>query len=406
MAANGAAVAVPESVDRALKHIVHERGWKNPKYHIEQGSNDGDGYLSALYRIVIRNEDDPLCLMCKAMLPSMEKSHFVEGAFRCEIFVYNRLLPALEELVHLKKPLPWPRGYPTDPQSPCLVIEDMKPQGFGINKRGATLDERQCRLIATQLARLHGAGMVLDKFRPDLIAELKEMVDEPVWLEELKNVFLPFLKSSVNTPDMLKDRFPPSVMEKLESISTMSIEDYFEYLRPDPEGGNSIVHGDCHVNNILFQQNEAGATVGCCLIDFQIVRYAWPAPDLAIILLCTTEKKLRDEHWASLMRQYHDELQGTLRAGGIEDPDSVYPWHMFQRQMQRACRMAVGMVPCMVHVFTDDSAIKDVQGAIADATGSEEAKDSEVAGFQVKDTPEVRRRYGDAVQSMLDWGWL
>lgn len=70
--------------------------------------------------------------------------------------------------------------------------------------------------------------------------------------------------------------------------------------------------------------------VGCCLIDFQIVRYSWPPLDLAIILMCTTEKAMRDEYWDSLMRGYFDELHSTLRAGGIEDPDSVYSWERFQ----------------------------------------------------------------------------
>ncbi|XP_034244156.1 uncharacterized protein LOC117646916 [Thrips palmi] len=346
--------------------------------------------------------------MCKATLASMEKSNFIESVFKSEIFVYNRLLPALEEVAHLKNPLPWPRGYPagSSSQSPCVVMEDMRPQGFGISERGTTLDEKRCRLLVTQLARFHGAGMVLDKQRPDLMAELKKIVDEPVWLEELKKVWRPFLKATVNTPDLIKDRFPASVIEKLHNICNTYTEDFFDYLLPDPEGGNTVVHGDCHVNNILFQTNEVGEAVGCCLIDFQIVRYAWPAPDLAIILLTTTEKKLRDEHWASLMRQYHDELQSTLRAGGIEDPDSVYPWHMFQKHMQRASRMAIGLVASFVHAFTDTSAIKDVQNTLADVTNNGEAKNSEVGVYKIKDSPEVRRRFGDAVQSVLDWGWL
>lgn len=75
---------------------------------------------------------------------------------------------------------------------------------------------------------------------------------------------------------------------------------------------------------------QSGAAKGCRLIDFQTVRYGWPTPDLVLILLSVTEKATRDENWHTWMRLYHKVLQDTLRAAGIEDPDSVYSWARFQ----------------------------------------------------------------------------
>lgn len=63
---------------------------------------------------------------------------------------------------------------------------------------------------------------------------------------------------------MITDRFPEGspVNEKLKGLFAKfsSAEGYFEHIRPDPEGGNSVGHGDCHINNVLFQKNEVKFT--------------------------------------------------------------------------------------------------------------------------------------------------
>lgn len=47
--------------------------------------------------------------MCKTTMASMDGAPFIARAFKAENFVYNRLLPAMEEIAQLKGPLPWPR---------------------------------------------------------------------------------------------------------------------------------------------------------------------------------------------------------------------------------------------------------------------------------------------------------
>lgn len=43
------------------------------------------------------------------------------------------------------------RAYPTDVQSACVVMEDMRPKGFGMSERGIVLDEKRCRLLLSQV---------------------------------------------------------------------------------------------------------------------------------------------------------------------------------------------------------------------------------------------------------------
>lgn len=404
-----AALDVPECVHKALGGVADKHGIKKPRFHIESGSNEGDGYLSVLYRVTVEDEDgdaDDLRLMCKTTMAAMEGAPFIVHVFKVEGLMYNKVLPLLEQIARLQSPLPWPRGYPNESKPPCLVMEDLRPGGFSICKRGTVLSDKHCRLFVTQIARFHGAGMALDTLRPDFIAEFRKATEDFAVLEEIKDKFGPFMKAGEKAPEMLTDRFPvgSEVYECLKERFATFGADFFEYLMPDPEGGNGLAHGDCHINNVMFQHDEAGEVQGCRLIDFQAARYAWPTPDLVGILLCVTEKPTRDAHWHEWLQLYHTELQATLRAAGVPDPDAVYSWERFQGHLQRACKMVVCMVPMMVHGFTESGAIKEIQGAVAQMAGEQPADPSEM--MHIKETPTLKRRFGDVVANLAEWGLL
>ncbi|XP_034242341.1 uncharacterized protein LOC117645901 [Thrips palmi] len=404
------AADVPAVVHKALGGIVEERGWEKPKFHIEIGSQEGDGYLSVLYRVVAENEadGDDLRLMCKTMLGALDGSLFLAHVFKAESLMYNKVLPAMEEIANMKKPLPWPRGYPNELQPPCLVMEDLRPEGFSICKRGTVLDDQHARLFVTEMARFHGAGMALDKLRPDFIAEFVRESTNLAVMEELKEKFAVFTNSGREAPLMIKDRFPEGspVFENLKTRFESFGTDFFGYIVPDPDGGNAIVHGDAHINNVMFQRDESGAPCGCRLIDFQAVRYGWPTPDLLTNLLCVTEKPTRDKHFREWLKLYHETLQDTLCAAGIKDPDSVYSWDRFQGHLSRAAKMVVCMVPMLVFGFTEDEAIKEIQGALATMATNEEDQPPPDYQFKLKETPTLKRRFGDVVDDLVEWGWL
>lgn len=68
--------------------------------------------------------------------------------------------------------------------------------------------------------------------------------------------------------------------------------------------------------------------------------------------------------------------------------------------------MAVCMVPMMVHAFTEDAAIKELQEALAVMTSTEEVPIAETAMLQIKGTPNLKRRYADVVENLVEWGLL
>ncbi|KAJ1526563.1 hypothetical protein ONE63_008150 [Megalurothrips usitatus] len=333
MAASGD-LAVPRVVEAALPAIAAREGFTRPGFHVESGSNDGDGYMSVMYCIRVQNEDgdkDALHLVSKVTTPSAEGAPMMSRMFAAEGSVYSQLLPAMEEIAGMRAPLPWPRSYHvavTGPPPHCLVLRDLRPDGFAMVDRKKPLDLQHCRLMLRAIARFHGAGMALQHLRPDAFRAMRDALGADLAaVEETANNFMRFLAPGQAVPDLVRCRFGEVVYAKLKDMFTNIPNEFLDFMLPDPEGGNTIVHGDFHLNNILYQyEKDTGAVQDCVLIDFQMARYGCPASDLLPMLMAFTDKALRDEHWQGLLRGYHDELQATLRAAGCEDPDAIYSW--------------------------------------------------------------------------------
>lgn len=58
------------------------------------------------------------------------------------------------------------------------------------------------------------------------------------------------------------------------------------------------------------------------IVDFQVVRYASPALDLAYIMYMCLNRQQRAEHMSSLLEYYTDELHRRLVQ--MSDEDSVF----------------------------------------------------------------------------------
>ncbi|KAJ1526562.1 hypothetical protein ONE63_008149 [Megalurothrips usitatus] len=327
--------------------------------------------------------------------------------FAAEGSVYSQLLPAMEEIAGMRAPLPWPRSVVTGPPPHCLVLRDLRPDGFAMVDRKKPLDLQHCRLMLRAIARFHGAGMALQHLRPDAFRAMRDALgaDLAAMKETLKN-FKHFLAPGQAAPDLVRDRFGEEVYAKLKELFANIPDKYLDFVLPDPEGGNTIVHSDFHLNNILYQYDkDTGAVQDCALIDFQMARYGCPASDLMPMLMAFTDKALRDEHWQGLLRGYHDELQATLRAAGCEDPDAIYSWQRLTAQIRRHWRQGLSRAPLFVHVMTGgDEEMKAVQKMVAHLLNKDAVGDAPTVNL--KKLPAVAQRFGDLVQDVIDWGWL
>lgn len=400
---------LPADVAQAVSKVVKTQGFKTPRFLVEPGSGTRDGFCSQVYRIAISDEADPeraaLNIIFKRSINV--KGRLLRKMFATEDIMYNKVLPALEDVARLQEPLPWPKCYfgsvPAEP--PFLVaLGDLKPSNYRMPDRSQLLDAAHCYAVVSQLASLHGAGLALKHLRPDDFQRSSRLLENPWGHPDMKKDSTFFHRASLTAPDIVKDKFPEGsdVNKALVKLFEAFLDHNEAFFGPADGPGYTIIHSDCHANNLMFQYDKDGTVTGCRLIDFQTAFYGNPALDLCTLLLICVEKDVRDQHWDTLLREYHTKVQRTLRAAGCGDPDAIYPWELLQSLLASASVYALGMMPLYYNaLFGDDedvAAFKATMAAIADGSTTQ------TIAFRV--TPRYKRCLEGLVQDMVAKGWL
>ncbi|KAK3929864.1 Tol-Pal system protein TolB [Frankliniella fusca] len=359
--------------------------------------------------------------------------------FGVEGLTYETLIPTLKELGQLRAPLPWPKCYFTAVQGGhpyCLALEDFKPEGFVMLDMKGWPDADHLRLALDQIARHHGAGMALERLRPDLFKTLRDKLPDLTRKPELFNMMRQFILPVPSIPGVLlnffhfrrdlikfcqpcsdvdrarlaglvKDRYPEgsevhTVLQKLCDVFMTSFNKIVWPLVSKDGRGFTFIHGDCHKNNIAFKYDKNGKVEACKLYDFQATSYKMAAQDLLVLMFCSTEKATRDKHWDSLLRGYVAKVHETLRAAGLKDVDEIYSWDILQEQMRRLAVPALCMMPIFYGLMNaDDSVIDEVRDNLVNST---EKVDGD--GLVLRPTPKLIKEYEGLIEDVVRWGWL
>lgn len=93
-----------------------------------------------------------------------------------------------------------------------------------------------------------------------------------------------------------------------------------------------ITQGDCWAPNFLIRETIPGK-FNVLILDFQLARCGSPVLDIMFFIYACTDKKLRDNHYKQILRDYYDELTESCRALGL-DLNSVYDWEKFMQEVK------------------------------------------------------------------------
>lgn len=199
--------------------------------------------------------------------------------------------------------------------------------------------------------------------------------------------------------------FLPGIKEHVNKLRKVS-DDVFNLLvklrRPtDPLGTrfNTICHGDMWMGNLMFSQNKStkqqnmngesnssangkhddqseqvsncmedgaacststvpdGATsslpsdrdpTACYMIDFHSAQFLSPATDLAHLLLTSTTREYRKEHWDEVVQHYYDIFNTTLSEFGLVLRHLGTTYNDFLYEVKRALR---GQFLCVAFII-------------------------------------------------------
>ncbi|XP_034231379.1 uncharacterized protein LOC117639633 isoform X2 [Thrips palmi] len=255
--------ALLDVAQQALVRVAADEGFNDPQFEVESGSGARDGFTSTLSRIIVREKDGSkeLSLICKTSLDAF--GGLMSWLFTTECYMYSTVLPALEDVATLEEPLPWPKCYHafSDGDKPpyCMVLGDLRPDGFATCPRRDALDAAQCKQVLRQIGRFHGAGLALKHLRPEAFQSMRQwrhIAGNTYDTPEMRTLMAPFQAAiaKCKISEQLAERFPSGdTLAALDKIFSMYAEDLLSVMCPGAEEGSTIIHSDCHTMNVLFQ---------------------------------------------------------------------------------------------------------------------------------------------------------
>lgn len=69
------------------------------------------------------------------------------------------------------------------------------------------------------------------------------------------------------------------------------------------------------------------------LLDFQLARCCSPVLDLMFFIYSCTDKRLRDQHYEDILKNYYDELIKSMILLGISNAEQIYSWEKFRNEV-------------------------------------------------------------------------
>lgn len=252
-----------------------------------------------------------------------------------EMFVYKDVIPYFKKFLSTSvtkvHPENWtPRIYFIDTDvsvdvglessnETVLVMENLKIQNYRLGPR-IDLNEAHLRLMILQIAEYHAVSYALRINKDPIFERLTEgllphdfMSPEGKFNEIVKALYdsaLERIFNCIGNNEILNSNkeFMDNVQKFKKAVAENPLILMQTFLATDGIW-SILLHGDYNRNNVLFKydcQEGHDNPKSVKMIDFQEVRYATPAIDLAFFMYMNIHPTLRPSIWKSLLKLYHE----------------------------------------------------------------------------------------------------
>ncbi|EDX12484.1 GD19214 [Drosophila simulans] len=306
-------------------------------FELAQGSDRGDNYTAALYRIKLTGKRRSLKweqnVICKVMPESVvaREAYKSDKLFRNEVQFYNTIMPELLKFQASKTNQDTPvfNAIPKcySARHDLLIMEDLRERGFQMSDRhkGLSLEETQSVLL--QVAQLHGLSLAYKFEKPLEFSNLCSVISEGIFCTANTSWYRNYYERlTKNAIQMVSEVLPPDskyVLAMNKFAESSSFFGRMVKLASTESPLSAICHGDCWVNNFLYHYDpeDPHRVLEVALLDFQLIRYSSIALDIANLLYCCTTKEMRDAQLQTLLKIYTEELFRWLQMLCTNLPD-------------------------------------------------------------------------------------
>ncbi|XP_058804962.1 uncharacterized protein LOC131672047 [Phymastichus coffea] len=221
-----------------------------------------------------------------------------EGIFEEEVNFHNDIQPLMLADYNGEK---WcPKCYLA--KGNALVYEDLRVQGF-TTPTELLINKTFLKSALATLARFHAASLLAEaKLGRSLKQAYPKYFAEKLYCDHNKHGRL------------TKDGFEAIVLmaEKFGLDSSLVLPHLYNCVsnKVKPKKGhvNVVCHSDLWKNNIMFNRSNE-----CVMVDYQILRYASPAVDVAMLVYLNTMPEFRKTGEIEIFKHYYSVFQETLR---------------------------------------------------------------------------------------------
>ncbi|XP_078045616.1 uncharacterized protein LOC144474543 [Augochlora pura] len=287
------------------------------KHSLRQYSDGKLGFLSSHQRLTVEaktkaGQTEVLTFFVKVVpydMPDQAEYVIDKCVFLKEMIFLRDIVPELKKSYNAEQ---WsPRCYLV--KENLFVFEDLGAKGYTM--RGKLFTKELVVSALTTIARLHAASLMAEdrlgvsfhQMYPDAFVEnsFAHTGQTRKWFD-----------AGINTIVAIAEH-----LDLDASLVPKACDEVFAGLQKSATKSNVISHGDLWGNNMMFSNEMLPK---CLLVDFQLLRYAPLAHDVAQLLYLCTDRSFRAASEETMLKHYYSVLCETLRSAGarIEIP----PW--------------------------------------------------------------------------------
>ncbi|XP_075158945.1 uncharacterized protein LOC142232117 [Haematobia irritans] len=404
--------------EEVLEEIIKKAsGTKYTSHKFGKGFKKGDSYLSRVFRLCVYgvNEENgknlEVNLICKGMPDNMARRKVFRSAdfFRNEINFYNKVVPAWEEFQKRRQPKTPFDDYPICYASYCdgehdfIALQDVSFLGYGSPDRQGYITLDECLLTMRTLGKFHGISLAMNALEPELFEKTAKCLEETYYAETNRSWYIDFLKlACIVAKDAVTKTYPNT---KYETIAENYLHDQQLYddqinLVSTRSKLSVFGHGDCWTPNFLTRYSTEGKPEAIKIIDFQLARCASVAVDISFFIYSCTSQELRENHYDSLLKAYHESACDLIKDLGA-DPESVFSWQDFMSELKEFGRFGCGMgIESIPMSMLDEDEIADLDEISPDSVLVD------VWNLKPFQQQEKRQRIADMFKHVIDQGYL
>ncbi|XP_072762644.1 uncharacterized protein [Anoplolepis gracilipes] len=308
-------------MEKALRKSENDNSTQVIDIFAKPATNKGDNYTSDMIRVNVeysRDQNGHKISEKKSVIIKVEPT--LEGArkelvtqsrlFKTEILMMTDTLDKMNTLLKSKYRLSAKGLYVQESDPTLLVMEDLASLGFRIACRQAGLDLPHCILAIRGLARFHASSIAVCEKEPNQ----KQMYSRGMFnsknSSEMKRFFVMGTKhlaeEMANWPEMKK------YSEKIAKLTDHIYQIGIEAGKFSEDDFNVINHGDCWVNNMMFNYDDDGKPIDHIFVDFQLCVYTSPAVDLLYFLSTSPSPDVLENNKDILFNEYIGTLSATM----------------------------------------------------------------------------------------------